>query len=65
MIVAYEQTRLDDGGFMASCPTMKPVIVQAKTEKELETKLRSVIKLYMSSPLRKAEEPREFKTIKV
>lgn len=65
MIVACELTKLDDGGFMAVCPSMKPVIVAAQTEEGLEPKLREAIKLYLSSPLRKNEERREFKTIKV
>jgi len=47
MQITYKIEKLKNGGFMAYCPAMKPVIVQGDTEEEASKKLISVAKLYI------------------
>lgn len=47
MQITYKIEELKNGGYMAYCPEMKPVIVQGDTEEEVSEKLVSVAKLYI------------------
>lgn len=46
MKVKYRVDKVPDG-FIAYCPSMKPVSIFAKTEKEIELKLIDAIELYL------------------
>ncbi len=47
MDLTYRVEKLKSGGFVAFCPTMKPVRVFGKTEDDASKKLISTAKLYL------------------
>ena len=48
MKLEYCLEELETGGFMAYCPTMKPVIVQGETEDIIKEKLQTATKIYLA-----------------